>query len=76
MSRDPDRGADWIDGDTTVDGVLIRDPRTAAVFVRRRMQCVGCEMARFETIANVCSVYTQPLAEVLSELRGVAARHA
>ena len=51
---------------------MTRYPTTARVFIQHRMHCVGCEMARFETIANACRIYGQPLDEVLAELRSAA----
>lgn len=61
-----------ITADTTIDALLAAVPAAAAVFVRRRMHCVGCEVAAFETIADVSRNYGQPLAAVLQELRTAA----
>ncbi len=58
-----------IRADTTVDALLDRFPRAAAVFVARRMHCVGCPLARFETIADACAVYRQPIEAMLADLR-------
>ncbi len=54
------------------DEVVSRYPAAARVFVRRRMACVGCQVARFETVAEACRVYRQPLDTVLAELRQAA----
>lgn len=64
--------AEPINASTNVDDLLDQFPAAARVFIRRRMGCVGCAMARFETIADVCRVYHQPLATVLGELRDSA----
>ncbi len=56
----------------TVDEVVGRYPRTARVFIRRRMHCIGCEVSRFETIAEACRVYGQPAEPFLAELRAAA----
>lgn len=61
-----------VSGETIVDELVARDPRTARVFLRRRMACVGCPIARFETVEAVCAIYRQPLDAVLAELREAA----
>jgi hybrid cluster-associated redox disulfide protein len=57
-----------IDGETIVEEILDRFPLTANVFVRRRMHCVGCPIARFETLAEVCQIYRQGLDGMLADL--------
>lgn len=42
---------------TTVHEVLRRTPRAAEVFHRRRMACVGCTMAPFDTVADAARAY-------------------
>jgi hybrid cluster-associated redox disulfide protein len=56
----------------TVDEVVSRFPRTARVFIRRRMHCIGCEVSRFETIADACQIYGQPAERFLAELRAAS----
>ena len=58
-----------IDATSNVEELIDRYPSTARVFVSRRMACVGCEVARFETVADVCEIYRQPLDAMLRELR-------
>lgn len=48
--------------------MLRRWPETAVVFVRRRMACVGCAMASFETVPEVASAYGIPPELLLQEL--------
>ena len=64
----------------TVAEVLRRWPETAMVFVRRRMACVGCPMARFESVADVAAIYGIPTADLVTALRrgcrGARARRA
>jgi hybrid cluster-associated redox disulfide protein len=43
--------------DMTVEEALDRWPALARVFVRRRMACVGCAMARFERLSDVARIY-------------------
>lgn len=60
--------------DSMIDWVLDEYPTTVPVFLRWRMQCVGCPMARFESIAEACTIYQRPLERFLSELRLAAAQ--
>ena len=50
--------------------VLRRWPQTARVFIDRRMACVGCPIARFESVADVAEAYQIPPAELVDALRG------
>ena len=45
--------------DMTVEQLLTAWPQTARVFLDRRMACVGCPVAAFETIEEVAAVYEQ-----------------
>lgn len=60
--------------ETSIDWVLATYPATAPVFLRWRMQCVGCPIARFESIADACSIYQRPLDRFLTELRLAATK--
>ena len=60
-----------ITGETNVEELIERLPVAARVFVRRRMGCVGCDIARFESLADVARIYQQPLAELLEEIRSI-----
>jgi len=53
----------------TIASLLAHWPETAAVFVARRMQCVGCEMNRFETIAEAAAVYGVSTHDLIGALR-------
>ena len=46
-----------ISSETIVEEILDQFPSAATVFVRRRMHCVGCPIARFETLAEVYPRY-------------------
>lgn len=61
-----------ISADLTVDEVMRRWPRTLPVFVKLKLDCVGCDMAPFETIADVAKSYDLALDMLLSELDGAA----
>ena len=43
--------------DVPVSDVLASLPGAARVFMERRMCCVGCPFAPFETVADVACVY-------------------
>jgi hybrid cluster-associated redox disulfide protein len=53
-----------------VSDVLRANPVTAAVFIDRRMPCVGCTFAPFETVAEVARVYGIEPAELANSLAG------
>jgi hybrid cluster-associated redox disulfide protein len=61
-----------ITAEMAVEDLLTRYPATARVFVRHRMACVGCDVARFESIVEVCQTYKQSLDVLLDELRQAA----
>lgn len=52
----------------TVADLLDRWRQAAAVFVTRRMACVGCPLSSFETLDKVAAVYGLPLETLLVEL--------
>lgn len=54
--------------DMLIDDLIDRVPAVIATFVEHRMQCVGCPMARFETVAEVCEIYQLPLVTFLDDL--------
>ena len=58
-----------ITAETNVDELVSLYPSTVVVFVRHRMLCVGCEVARFETLAEACEIYHKPLEPLLTDLR-------
>jgi hybrid cluster-associated redox disulfide protein len=57
--------------DQTVAEVLARWPAAIAVFLRRRMACVGCVMARFDTLREAAESYAVPPPLLLDEVRTV-----
>ncbi|HZW29989.1 MAG TPA: DUF1858 domain-containing protein [Isosphaeraceae bacterium] len=52
-----------------VDDLLTAFPVAARVFVRHRMACVGCEVARFESLAEACRIYGEDVEAVAEEIR-------
>lgn len=50
-------------------------PTAAAVLARRGMGCVGCTMARFETIGEAAAAYGFDPEELLTEIRRKSRSH-
>jgi hybrid cluster-associated redox disulfide protein len=57
--------------DLTVAEVMDRWPQTIPVFFRYRMACVGCPIARFETLADVVAIYGLNLSRFLNGLEQI-----
>jgi hybrid cluster-associated redox disulfide protein len=54
--------------DMIVEDLIDQFPAVVSTFVQHRMQCVGCPMARFETVAEVCEIYRLPVGAFLADL--------
>ncbi|HLJ21608.1 MAG TPA: hypothetical protein VKU84_15485 [Stellaceae bacterium] len=59
--------------DQAVEDIMGRWPATARVFIRRKMACVGCIMAPFQTLAAAARAYHVPESELLVEMQAAAA---
>jgi hybrid cluster-associated redox disulfide protein len=53
----------------TVAALLARDPRAARVLLDHGMHCVGCAIAPFETLSEICTIYGVSLEQLLADLR-------
>ena len=53
----------------TVDVVLEQWPETAPVFQEFKTACVGCAMARFDTIDDVVRIYNLDLRRFMKALQ-------
>ncbi len=62
-----------IEGGMTVQRLLELWPQTARVFIDKRMACVGCAVAGFETIEEVAAIYEQAPDSFVRALRRCAA---
>jgi hybrid cluster-associated redox disulfide protein len=60
--------------DLTVAALLATQPATIHVFLRRRMACVGCVFAPFETLQDAARAYDMPLDAFLDDLAGAIRR--
>lgn len=59
---------------TTIAELLAGHPVAARVLVDRRMHCVGCELAPFETLGDACAVYGIAVDELVADIqRAIAA---
>ena len=59
------------DAQTLVKDLLESYPQVATVFLRHGMSCVGCDMSKFETLADAASTYGLSLPEFLQERTAV-----
>ena len=57
----------------TINDLLRRHPRATAVFIRRKMLCVGCPAAEFHTLEDAANLYGYALDD-LSRETGIAIR--
>lgn len=62
-----------VTGELTVEETLQRWPQTARVFIARRMACVGCPIAPFETLDEAGAIYRLDGETFLHELQESAA---
>jgi hybrid cluster-associated redox disulfide protein len=61
-----------IDATSTVDDLVTAYPMVTRAFIARRMHCVGCELARFETIASAARHYGASVEVLLADIRELA----
>jgi hybrid cluster-associated redox disulfide protein len=54
--------------DRTIEEILARWPAAAYILLRRKMACLGCSMARFDTLRDAARSYGIPEAELLDEV--------
>jgi hybrid cluster-associated redox disulfide protein len=57
-----------LEASTIVKDLLESNPYLATVFVRHGMSCVGCDMSKFETLADATSTYGLSLSDFINEL--------
>jgi hybrid cluster-associated redox disulfide protein len=73
MVEDPTGRADAPRLDQPVEEIMGRWPQTARVFLGRKMACVGCIMAPFQTLSAAARAYHISEGELLAEIRSAAA---
>lgn len=57
-----------ITADSLVQHVVEHYPRTIAIFARHGLQCVGCYISPFHTVADSAREYNMALERLLSDL--------
>lgn len=60
--------AGQITADSLVQDVVERHPQTVLVFARHGLQCVGCYIAPFHTVADSAREYAMALDPLLGDL--------
>ena len=55
----------------SIAAIMQRWPRTVPVFLRRRMGCVGCSLAEFDSLADAAQAHALPLAILLDDLADI-----
>jgi hybrid cluster-associated redox disulfide protein len=66
------RLAEQITADSLVHEVIDRHPDAVSVFVQHRLQCIGCYISPFHTIADVAREYALGLEVLLGDLNQAA----
>jgi hybrid cluster-associated redox disulfide protein len=65
-----------ITADSLVQEVVERYPQTILVFVRHRLQCVGCDISPFHTIADSAYQHAVNIEPLLGDLNKVVVAQA
>ncbi len=60
-----------ITADSIVQGVIDRHPQTIVIFAQHGLQCVGCYIAPFHTIADCAREHQLTMEPLLGELNQV-----
>jgi hybrid cluster-associated redox disulfide protein len=63
-----------VDPDQTVEQILRIRPQGAHIFIRRRMACVGCVIAPFESLRTVARRYGIDEEAFLAEFTAIPTR--
>jgi hybrid cluster-associated redox disulfide protein len=67
------QSAKGITADNLVQDVVERHPQTIPIFARHGLQCVGCYISHFHTIADSAREYAMTLEALLGDLNQVIA---
>jgi hybrid cluster-associated redox disulfide protein len=65
-----------ITADSLVKDVVEHHPRTVLVFVRHRLQCVGCDISPYHTIADSAREHAVNIEPLLGDLNQVLSAEA
>jgi hybrid cluster-associated redox disulfide protein len=64
-------GFAFVDANWIVADLLATWPQTTPVFLRHKMNCVGCSMAAFESLGDALHIYNLPQEPFLAEINAV-----
>lgn len=53
----------------SIVALLSRWPQAIPVFLKYRLDCVGCSMAAFETLSDVIAIYQLPAEQFMADLQ-------
>lgn len=65
-----------VDPALSIADILERWPDVVEVLIRRRLGCVGCAMAPYDTLADIARIYELDLDTLRAEVEAVIARAA
>lgn len=68
-----DQSAEWITADSLVHDVVDRHPQVIHILSRHGLQCAGCYISPFHTIADTAREYAMAVDLLLSDLRTAVA---
>ena len=57
----------------SISDLLSQWPQVIQVFLKRKMACIGCSVAAFETLEDAAGIYGIPLHELTDEVRKAVA---
>lgn len=62
--------------ETNLQQLLTNFPNLIPFFIQERLACVGCEMARFETLEDLSRNYNLDLTHFIADIETILARAA
>jgi hybrid cluster-associated redox disulfide protein len=68
-----EQSAEWITADSLVQDVVLRHPEAIAIFVQHGLQCPGCHISPFHTLADTAREYAVAIDPLLRDLNRAAA---
>ena len=61
-----------IDAGTLISDLLDAYPKTAEVFINKKMVCVGCEAEEFHTLKDAAQYYNIEIKSLIEEIKKLA----
>lgn len=61
-----------ITADTTIEEVLMKYPEASDIFLKYGLDCIGCQVAEYESIGHASRVYGIDLEALLKDLNELA----